>query len=309
MVSHQNKQLPRDVFLYLLMIFALGGSAISLGILLFQFINIYVPDVASMQCLYGGCHNAIRSALAFMVVLFPVLLWTMRFLRRDLARTPAKRELPIRRWLLYLTLFVAGLIVIGDLVGLVNGYLQGELTIRFLLKVAVIFFIAGSVFYYYLQELHVSRSSRARLLGRVVIIMVIASVIFGFVVSGSPTRQRDVSLDQQRVSDLQLLQSQIVDGFWLTKDRLPTALAELEDDILGFQVPSDPETGDPYEYERLGELQFRLCATFALPSEEFERAPKRLDLNSNWEHKGGRTCFDRTIDPERYELRRELLPL
>jgi len=297
--SSVSRQLPRDVFLYLLMIFALGGSAISLGVLLFQFINIYIPDVASSQCLYGGCHNAIRSSLAFIVVLFPVLLWTMRFVRRDISKMPVKRDVPIRRWLLYLTLFVAGLIVIGDLVGLVRGYLQGELTTRFLLKVGAIFFVAGSVFYYYLQELHVSRSSRARLLGRVVIVVVIVSVVFGFVLSGSPTRQRDVSLDQQRVGDLQVLQSQIVDRFWRSKGRLPSALAELEDDISGFRVPVDPETSDPYEYERLGALEFRLCSTFTLPSPEFKSAVRPIEFGGNWEHKEGRTCFDRTIDPDR----------
>ena len=119
MNSSLSKQLPRDVFLYFLMIFALGGSAISFGILLFQFINIYIPDVASNACLFGGCHGAIRGALSFLIVVFPVLLWSMRFLRKDLDRNPVKQELPIRRWLLYLALFVAGLIFIGDLVALV----------------------------------------------------------------------------------------------------------------------------------------------------------------------------------------------
>lgn len=300
-MSSQNtssRQMPRDVFLYLLMIFALGGSAISLGIILFQFVNLFIPDVASSQCTFGGCHNAIRSALAFLVVLFPVLFFTMRFLRRDVARFPAKRDVPIRRWLLYLTLFVAGLIVIGDLVALVNGYLQGELTIRFLLKVGVIFFVSGSVFYYYLQELHATPSSRAYVLWRAVIAVVVASVVFGLAISGSPTRQRDVRLDQQRVGDLQTVQDQIAHQFWRAKGRLPSALAELEDDISGFRVPVDPETADPYEYERLGTLSFQLCATFTLPSQEFQPAIRSLEFTGNWEHKEGRTCFERTIDPD-----------
>lgn len=300
--QQMTKQLPRDVFLYLLMIFALGGSAISFGILLFQFINIYVVDVASDVCRFGGCHNAIRGSLAFLIVVFPVLLWSTRFLRRDLQRNPSKREMPVRRWLLYLTLFVAGLIVIGDLVALVNGYLQGELTTRFLLKVLGIFFIAGSMFYYYLQELHVSDSSLARTIGRVVMIVVAVFVVLGFIVAGSPTRQRDVRLDNERIQDLQVLQSQIVDRFWRGKGRLPTALAELEDDISGFQVPVDPETADPYEYERLGTLQFQLCATFTLASQEFDPVARKLEFGGNWDHKEGRVCFERTIDPDLRQL-------
>lgn len=302
MNSPATKQLPRDVFLYLLMIFALGGSAISFGILLFQFINLYVPDVASRVCAFGGCHDGIRGAVAFLIVVFPVLWWSLSFLRRDVQRHSFKRDLPIRRWLLYLTLFVAGLIVIGDLIALVNGYLQGELTFRFLLKVASIFFIAGSVFYYYLQELHVSNSSLAKILGRVVTVAVTTSVIAGFIIAGSPTRQRDVRLDTERVQDLQSIQSQVVDRFWRGKDRLPTALAELEDDISGFRVPVDPETADPYEYERLGPLQFSLCAVFTLPSEEFSSDARPLEFGNNWEHTEGRVCFERTIDPDLQQL-------
>lgn len=303
--SSISRQLPRDVFLYLLMIVALGGSAISFGAMLFQFINLYVPDVASRACDFGRCQNGIRSALAFLVVGFPVLLWVMRFLRNDLRSTPAKRELKIRRWLLYFALFVSALIVIGDVVALVNGYLQGELTVRFLLQILTIFGIAGSIFYYYLNELHVSDSPRARLLGRVVMIAVASSVVFGFVTAGSPAQQRDIRLDQERVSDLQVVQNEATD-FWRDKGRLPTSLAELEDDISGFRVPTDPETADPYEYERVGELQFRLCATFTLPSSEFGSEARPLEFGENWEHKEGRTCFDRTIDPDRIDQERPL---
>jgi hypothetical protein len=59
----------------------------------------------------------------------------------------------IRKWLIYFTLFAAALIIIGDLVTLLNRFLEGELTVRFLLKVLAVFFVAGSVFYYYLWDL------------------------------------------------------------------------------------------------------------------------------------------------------------
>ena len=66
---------------------------------------------------------------------------------------PEKRNLRIRKWLIYFTLFAAALIIIGDLVALIFSLLGGELTVRFLLKVVTIFFVAGSVFYYYLWDL------------------------------------------------------------------------------------------------------------------------------------------------------------
>ena len=74
---------------------------------------------------------------------------TERAVRRD----PTKRASKIRRWLTYLTLFVAAGILIGDAIALVNGVLGGELTIRFMLKVVTIAVIAGAIFGYYLRDL------------------------------------------------------------------------------------------------------------------------------------------------------------
>src|SRR5438132_4874360 len=38
------------------------------------------------------------------------------------------------KWLIYLTLFVAALIIIGDLVSLIYNFLGGDVTIKFVLK-------------------------------------------------------------------------------------------------------------------------------------------------------------------------------
>ena len=42
-----TRNLPRDVFLYLLGIITLVGVAVSFGIVIFQVINVYIPDVIS----------------------------------------------------------------------------------------------------------------------------------------------------------------------------------------------------------------------------------------------------------------------
>ena len=58
----------------------------------------------------------------------------------------------MRRWLTYVTLFVAACTLIGDLASRVYSLLGGELA-RFLLKVVVVGAIAGAIFWYYLSDL------------------------------------------------------------------------------------------------------------------------------------------------------------
>ena len=71
------------------------------------------------------------------------------FIKRD----PSKRASKVRKWLTYMTLFVAAGVIIGDLTALVYGLLGGELSLRFALKALTVGFIAGGIFGYYLWDL------------------------------------------------------------------------------------------------------------------------------------------------------------
>ncbi len=312
-----NKNLPRDVFLYLLSIITLIASAISFGVLVFQYINIYFPDVINNYYISASSYfSTIRQALATLIVIFPVYFFVSRFLAKDVDENPEKRELKIRKWLLYFTVFIAALVIIGDLVTLINTYLNGDLTSQFILKILTIFFIAGSVFSYYFSELRELRTKSkngldwVRIYKWVVIAVVILAVGFGFFVAGSPQNQRMVRFDETRVGDLSSLQSQIV-NYWQKKNALPQSLDQLANDILGIVVPKDPKTGVFYEYAKLGNFKFELCATFETSSSDQNMGrPKAVPAMypypggeiQTWQHNAERTCFQRTIDPELFKL-------
>ncbi len=152
---------PKDIFLHLLSIVALYVSAGSFIALLFQYINVYFPDIVSgggyweMQSAYSG----IRWSIAVLVVVFPVYVWVSWFLGRMYERTPDLKNIKTRKWLLYFTLFAAAVIIIGDLVTLIYNFLQGELTARFLSKVLAVGIVAAAVFWHYLLELRPARPS------------------------------------------------------------------------------------------------------------------------------------------------------
>lgn len=141
----------RDAFLYLLMFGALYVSAYQLGSLLFSIINLAFPS--ELNPYEGpGAELAIRWATSSLIIAFPLFLGVSIKLDREIRADPTRRQSAVRRWLTYLTLLVAAGFIVGDLITLVNNLLSGELTVRFMLKFAVVAVITGVVFAYFLHS-------------------------------------------------------------------------------------------------------------------------------------------------------------
>ncbi|HRH32483.1 MAG TPA: DUF5671 domain-containing protein, partial [bacterium] len=134
------KTLPRstarDVFSHLLAIATLYVGVISFTTLCFQYINVKFPDLLNLY--YSGALDTIRQAMAALIVVWPVFILMSWLIQRDIKADPDKHNVGIRKWLLYLTLFVTSITIIVDLVTLINYFLNGEITTRFILKVLVV---------------------------------------------------------------------------------------------------------------------------------------------------------------------------
>lgn len=142
----------REAFVYLLLFTTLYIVAFHLGNLLFQFVERAFPDPALPLQDYQ-VRDAIRFSISSLIVAFPVFIYMSRLVSRETASDATRRTSPIRRWLTYLTLFIAACVLIGDFTSLVYSFLGGELTERFVLKVLTVGLIAGAVFGYYLLDL------------------------------------------------------------------------------------------------------------------------------------------------------------
>lgn len=141
----------REAFLYLILFTTLYISAYQLGSLLFGLIDLALPDPASALG-EAFTREQIRWAIASLVIAFPVFLYVSAFLARSIRRDPSKRASKIRKWLTYMTLFMAAAVIIGDLTSLVYSFLADEQSLRFMLKVLTIGIIAAVVFGYYLRD-------------------------------------------------------------------------------------------------------------------------------------------------------------
>jgi len=304
--STKPRVTPKDFFLWVAAMATLYGSVVSFITLLFNYIDHAFPD--SLNYYVDPYSGSIRFAMASLIVLFPLFLVLMRIIRKGIISDPTRADIWVRRWALYLTLFIAGITLAADLITLINTFLGGDLTTRFILKVVVVFLVIGAGFLHFLSDLwgYWNRyPSRARAVGYGAAVAILACIIGGFFVIGSPMSQRDLRFDAQKVGDLQNLQWQIV-SYWQQKQKLPANLTELEDPIQGFVAPRDPQTGELYSYRTTGALSFELCAAFnkeSVGQDKIGNMPRPVAYgveNENWSHGIGVVCFDRTIDPDRY---------
>src|SRR3989344_33241 len=313
---------PRDFFVHLLCFIALYASAFSLLSLWFEYINIKFPDPLAYNYNFG--FEQLRWPMSILFILFPVFILMARWISKQIVIEPARKELLIYKWLVYLTLFVSSVTVIVDLVTLIYNFLGGDLSARFGLKVLAVLVVALSVFGYYIWHLRTdlsASSNKRRVFTWIAIVVVVGSIILGFVFVGSPTSQRAMRFDQQRINDLQGLQYQITYR-WQAKGSLPNSLADLQDNISGYVAPLDPKTRASYEYSIKSELTFELCANFETVNSDNVSVERPVSKGyipppvnyaystypaseSNWNHSTGRVCFSRTIDPELYPLTKD----
>lgn len=322
MEATKPKVTAKDFFMHIGLVASLYVFATSFLTFLFDIINYAFPDQLAYYA--DPYSSGIRFALSTLIVSFPILLLLLRLVYKDLVLNTAKRDLVLRRWFLYLTLFIAALTGAIDLVILLNTFLGGEISTRFLLKSLSVFIVAGGVFWAALSDLRgvfFDKPKAWKTMVGVASVIVVASVIWGFTVIGSPSTNRDLRYDAQRLSDLQNIQWQVV-SHYQSKGVLPGSLADLNDSISSYMTPIDPKTEAPYEYRTITAtttLSFELCATFAKATQDLKGRGEYpgsggsytsdmsypypgSDLDNNWKHEAGRACFTRTIDPQKYPV-------
>jgi hypothetical protein len=279
----------REAFLYLLLFGTLYISAFNVGALAFHFINRIFPDaVVPGVAVYE--RQAVRWALSSLIVSFPVFLYLSTSIARGVRLDPAKRRSNVRRWLMYLTIFVAASVLIGDVMSLIYNALGGELTIRFVLKALAVGTIAGMTFSYYLSDLRLEDTkapadppSWTRLVAWFAVLSVVAVTVAGLFAIGPPVDERARRLDDRRVEDLEAI-SRAADVYFERHHGLPGSLAALGRQG-GLSIKEQDPLGAAYEYRITGAEAYELCATFERESEEGRR------FGGFWSHEAGRQCY------------------
>jgi hypothetical protein len=237
------------------------------------------------------------------VVFLPAYLGFTRVVNKMRRQSTEQTYLPLTRWLIYLSLLVSGLVLLGDLVVVINTFLEGEITVRFILKALAVLVVVGSAFYYYLldaRDYWLSHEQQSVWCGIGAGVLAAAIVGVGFMHIEAPAEVRERRLDEKQLSDLQEIQWRIYNHLE-TQAKLPADLAVLE---ATAPLPTAAQERTLYRYQ-LTEAGFELCATFAYPSavgDPYATRPvaapegQLIKGMDDWEHGAGEVCFLRIVD-------------
>lgn len=329
-----------DIFVYLGIAISLIVSVTNVLQILFTAIERRFVDILSQTSYIDPSQSDVRFAIASLVVMFPIYIGLSWYTSRDISKFLYKQDIPVRKLMIYGTLFITVLSLIGTLVSVIYTYLGGELTVRFGYKAGSVFMIALSLLAYYsytLRRDYTKKTSVPLFMSIISTVVVVLAITWSISVIGSPSVMRAKKIDSTRLSDISRLQQELFNRVQAT-DKLPATLEELDNAFQGYKVPVDPLTQEQYGYsitqqpvikmnyqtnrkEMIKPAIFELCATFGTVREIDARgqsAPGKGDVLSVdtfysasnyyyegdvspfWNHATGTVCFKRIISPDMY---------
>ncbi len=294
----------REAFFHLLIFGFLYTTLISSIFLFFTYIHRLFPDVAIEGTRRGDFElESIRRSMAAIIVSFPLLLWMQKNVTKEMLEHPERVVSGIRRWLTYLTLLVASAAVVGTMITLVFYLLEGELSVRFLLKVLVILYLSVGTFAFFFLSLKLEpKTNEARRMRKIFLVLssvtVVVALVWGAFIIGSPMQERSRKFDERRVEDLKAISSEVYQIVYggMPHDAgreqikpLPELLTYVVEGARNRRLNiDDPVTGEMYLYKVLDDTHFKLCAVFD--------GPRTYDYDVFWDHPANEHCYEFDID-------------
>jgi hypothetical protein len=291
---------PRNIVIQMGALISLYLSIGFFIALLFSLITIAFPSPADGYWEVAQAGSTLRLSIAMVVVFFPTYLILTRTLNQIRRREKSGAYITFTKWLLYFSLLVGGGVILGDLVSILVSFLNGDLTLRFILKAVGLLIVVGLALWYYildLQDYWVSSEKQSVIYGSIIAVLVFVTVSYAFTVIEPPTEVRERAIDEQQITDLRDMQWRI-EEFIHINNTVPESLTDVAA-LIPRNVTNEAARA-PYEYEKT-ESGFRLCATFSHDSRDHQdfyqpSVKDGLILNSeNWTHTAGRYCFERIV--------------
>lgn len=284
---------PKFAFYYLLSLVALIFTAVSSAIIIFQIIDKNVSD-ALVDRVYAN-DGALRFGISALFISAPIFFMMLKFINKGLRKNELEKDSSLRRWLTYFILFVSAVIILGSLIGILNSFLSGEMTLKFVLKALTILLISAIVFSYYFYDIKrenmEKKDKTLKIFSWTSIALVCVIFVSALFFVESPKTARMKRLDQMVLNRVYSLESAVNSYYDLNK-KLPENIEEISKygEKIYFDKKNilDPESGEAIEYKKTGDKQFELCANFRTDSDNQEG---RNYYSGDKNFKPGYNCF------------------
>jgi len=282
------------------------GSLISLYIsitfflvLTFGLINLWFPYDLAYSYETTASQDQIRLGIAMVAIFFPAFILATRVSQQMRRRSTAPELSLAVRIVIYLSLLVGVLTILGTTATTFYTYLNGELTVRFLCKVLVIALVTGSALVYFTLDLRhywLTNERYSWLFAGLVSATVLGVIVTAITFIETPQQSQARELDARQIETLSTIEYWVMDHY-NTFGRFPETLRSIELQY-GVDIETMPSSRSPLEY-RATDQSFTLCAEFAtVTADELPRphANNTKFLNvGNWNHSVGWHCFERTV--------------
>jgi hypothetical protein len=288
-------------FYYLLSLVALIFVSISVGLIAFGIIGQTVADELALNG-YSYFNDQFRFAISALLIATPIFFVISRLINRGLQTKELDQESGIRRWLTYFILLVSSITVLGIFINVINNFLNGDLTLSFVLKALTMLIISGSVFSFYLYDIKRADATKkdkvVKIFFFVSLTLIIAAFVAAWFFMESPKEMRNRRLDQVVINRIYSLES-ATNEYYRTKHVLPNTLTEIMNSPGYYnsmeRMIIDPKTGKEkvIDYKKIDETNFELCADFLTSSYPINTAT-RPTINyaaGSHDHDAGYQCF------------------
>ncbi len=283
---------PKFAFYYLLSLVALIFTAVSSAIIIFQIINKSVSDFL-LDNTYSN-DGGLRFGISALFVAAPIFFLMLNFINKGLRKNELEKDSSLRRWLTYFILFVSAVIILGSLIGILNSFLSGEMTLKFALKTITVLIISILVFSYYFYDIkrdNVEKKDRnIKIFFIISLVLILAVFISSFFFVESPQMARKKRLDQIIINKVSSIES-VVNSYYDLNKELPERIEDISLSSGKFYFNEkdlyDPETGEKIEYRKIGDREFEICANFRTSSDYLGGRYYYADKKFN----PGKNCF------------------
>ncbi len=300
MEQQNSDNSAKFAFFYLLSLAALIFMSLSVGIIVFQIINKNIVD--AIQTFRGSYSpDALKFAISALIIATPIYYLTAAQINKNLFKGLLDNNSGVRKWLTYFILLVSSIVMLGWLISVIYSFLDGELTVKFILKAATALVIAAIVFTYYLYDIKREnvvgvKDKVARAYFCVSLLMVAAVLVSAFVFVESPRETRNIRHDNNILGKFNRIDSAIND-YYAANKKMPESLDVLIGGrfYLDEEILTDSATKKKFDYKVTGEKTYELCAEFRSSNKGKEYDYRYGYYSKRWRHDAGYQCLEQKV--------------